>query len=449
MNCERASLFIVDQEMGKLEAYIGSSQKLVIDISEGIAGAAARSNETIIVNDAVEDARFSSHSDQTTGFKTRNLMACPGHDERQKCIVVLEVINRFGPGKYTLLDEILLEIMSDISACFVSHAKKNRELDRALEQRRLVMNTVPSLWRGFLEMDKIRFLQSIEEVVRNSVGAIAVCIYMRDMTFFKESEKEKEIKRQRLERRRNIRHDLQKQNNQGTSNNERSTHVNEIKNQRIMASLDVHRKRLKSSRSHKLMTKEHHRTSVVRKAKFIEIPYDKPGQGVVAQVMRSGMPVYCEDAYNEIAYNPLVDMDVEGLATIIQPVVSTEGIVIACIQAVFPTLRNRSKELLSEISEQLPPLFAATSVLDSLNGKSVAEQSFIMRKATVQIQTLFRQRRSRQDYKKKKDSARKMQALARGWNARNRRSYDTPSLSKGKVSGVLLNAFQEDEFQRM
>lgn len=438
MNCERASLFIVDHEFGKLEAYIGSSQKILLDLNNGIAGAAARTNETIIVNDCSKDPRFSSHSDRKLGFKTRNLMACPGHDEHQKCIVVLEVINRFGAGEFSMLDEILLEIMSDISACFVSHARKNRDLDRALEQRRLVMNTVPSLWGGFLEMDKIRFLQSIEDVVRKAVGAIAVCIYIRDMTFYKESEKEKEMKRQREERRRDIRKELSRvKNRKGLS---RPTKMKDSSS--MMLSLDIHRKALKSSRSYKTMTNDHHRASVVRKVSFIKNAYDEPGQGIVAQAMRSGVPVYCEDAYCEIAYNPLVDMDIQGLATVVQPVVNKDGIVIACIQGVFSTLRNRNKELLSEISCQLPPLFAATSVIDSLNGKSVAEQNFAVQKATIRIQTLFRQRRMRLDYQKKKTSVTKMQALSRGWKLRRRQLSTDNSLNKGKVSAQLLNAFE-------
>ena len=448
MNCERAALFVVDHEKGALEAYIGSSQKIYLDMNDGIAGAAARSNETIIVNDCSKDDRFSSRSDHQSGYKTRNLMACPGHDEHQKCIVVLEVLNRFGPGKFSMLDEILLEIMSDISACFVSHARKNRDLDRALAQRRLVMTTVPSLWGGFLEMDKVRFLQSIEDVVRNAVGAIVVCIYIRDMAFFKESEKDKEVKRQRDERRRNIRHELRKQHKQNelTGKKMPTSSRSENAKARVMASLDVHRNILRSSRSHKVMTKEHHRVSVVRKVDFIEVPFDQPGQGAVAQAMRSGGPIYCEDAYNDMVYNPLVDMDIQGLATIIQPVVNKEGIVIACIQGVFPTLRNRNKELLSEISEQLPPLFAATSVIDTLNGKSVAEQSFVMRKATVRIQSLFRQRRSRKDYQKKKSSAQRMQAVSRGWNTRKKRRMSSAhSLREGKVSAQLLNAFEDAE----
>ena len=139
-------------------------------------------------------------------------------------------------------------------------------------------------------------------------------------------------------------------------------------------------------------------------------------------------------------------MDIQGLATIVQPVVNKDGVVIACIQGVFASLRNRNKELLSEISEQLPPLFAATSVIDSLNGKSVAERSFVMRKATVRIQSLFRQRRSRKDYEKKKTSALKMQSVTRGWNTRrNRKTASAYSLEQGKVSAQLLNAFQHAE----
>lgn len=443
MNCERASLFIVDQEKEKLEAYIGSSQRIYLNINEGIAGAAARGNQTIIVNDTSKDPRFSSSADKKSGFKTRNIMACPGHDEHHKCIVVLEAINRFGSGDFTMLDEILLEIISDIAGCFVSHAKKNRDLERALQQRQLVMNTVPSLWGGFLEMDKVRFLQSIEDVVRNAVGAIVVCIYIRDMTFSKESESDKEVKRQREERLRGIRRDMA--NHRGVSKNKRQ--VNSDVPAQVMCSLDVHRGIIRSSRSYKVMTSEHHRASVWRKVKFIQASFDQPGQGVVAQVMRNGIPHCCEDAYSDLSYNPLVDMDIKGLATIIQPVVNKEGIVIACIQAVFPTLRNRNKELLSEISAQLPPLFAATSVIDSLNGRSVAEQNFVMRKATVQIQSLFRQRRSRLAFKKKKESAKRMQAATRGWRTRRRISEEDPSIEKGKMSCRLLMVIEEDEDQ--
>ena len=403
LNCERASLFIVDQENKKLCAYVGSTESILLDIGKGIAGACATTNTTIIVNDVTEDSRFNPASDKVSGFTTRNILAVPGHDEKGRCTVVLEVINRFGPGNFTTLDEILLEVIADISGCFVSHASTNRELDLALRQRKQVMATVPSLWGGFLKMSRTSFMQSIEDTVRKVVSATVVCIYMKR----KESEEE------------------------------------ESKNQ-SMQSLDLHRHPIRSYRPVKEMIHEHHHSGQWREHDITwkEDSIMELGQGVVANCMRTGAPRWIEDCYNCLDYNPLVDMDVQGMACVLQPVIK-KGIVIAVIQAVFPTLRTKDIEMLQEMSEQLPPLFDALNVIDELNGRSIMQHSLAVKKATVQIQSILRGRIQR----KRAAAVKKSAALSKKSVLGGRRLQRMASLEHGgeKMSVGLMRSLGIEE----
>ena len=383
LNCERASLFIVDRERKKLHAYIGTSKEILLDLNQGIAGAVARTNETIIVSNPLEDERFHGGSDKKNNFVTKNILACPGHDEKGRCTIVLEVLNRYGTGSFTTLDEILLEIIADISGCFVSHSQKNSDLDEALRQRTLVMTTVPSLWGGFLKMDRTEFMQSIEDTVRNAVGATIVAIYLKK-TIGEDDPEYLTLQERRKKSR-------------------QSSNKNIPTQQDIMYCLDVHRHPVRSYRSFNEMIHEHHHSVQWQQSgvKWNEYSIMEQGQGAVAKCMRTGMPIAIEDCYNCLDYNPLVDMDVQGMSSILQPVLK-RGIVIAVIQSIFPTVRKKQREMLREISEQLPPLFDAINVIDTLNGSSISKHSYMVKKASIKIQSLLRGKKVRKHAQLKK-----------------------------------------------
>ena len=415
LHCERASLFVVDSEKKKLHAYIGTSQEIEMDLNQGIVGAVVKGNATIIVDDVNEDDRHFNQADLDSGFKTKNMMACPGHDENGRCTVVLEVINRFGSGTFTTLDEILLEIIADISGCFVSHSKKNSELDNALRQRSQVMSTVPSLWSGFLEMDRTSFMQSIEDTVRNAVGATIVSIYMRK----KRDVNDIDEKTKKHNRKANVFNQIHSTND-------------------TMFQLDVHRSPVRSYRPFNEMVHEHHHASQWKtNIKWIEYSVMEPGQGVVAKCMRTGMPSQIEDCYNCLDYNPLVDMDVQGMSCVLQPIVK-KGIVICVIQAIFPTLRTKQSMMLREMSEQLPPLFDAINVIDTLNGESIMKHSLAVKKASVRIQSMLRGRQAR---RKKKNQHQKTKSILK--NYRHEKSNVTEKMSVGLASLVEADGHED------
>jgi GAF domain-containing protein len=81
----------------------------------GVSGWAAAHQQPIIVNDPVQDWRFSSLVDETFGFETYNLVALP-LVAQGRVLGVLEVLNKFSEKDYTERDLDLLGLLSLIAA---------------------------------------------------------------------------------------------------------------------------------------------------------------------------------------------------------------------------------------------------------------------------------------------------------------------------------------------
>src|SRR5579863_2367398 len=77
LDCDRASIFLLDREKGELwsKVALGSSEILRFDASEGIAGHAVQTGETVNVADAYSDTRFYTAIDNRTGYVTRTVLA--------------------------------------------------------------------------------------------------------------------------------------------------------------------------------------------------------------------------------------------------------------------------------------------------------------------------------------------------------------------------------------
>jgi len=79
LECERASLFIVDKVKKELWSKHASDEKNIIRLSigEGIAGTVAEQKELINLEDAYFDKRFNKENDTKTGFRTKSLICVP------------------------------------------------------------------------------------------------------------------------------------------------------------------------------------------------------------------------------------------------------------------------------------------------------------------------------------------------------------------------------------
>ena len=100
----------------------------------GVAGRVANEGKSLIVNDAQHDERFYAHTDQETGFQTRNILAVPlrGVVGTQG---VIEVLNRRDGRVFTEDDRFLLEAIADQAVIALENAQQFAQVDQALAWR--------------------------------------------------------------------------------------------------------------------------------------------------------------------------------------------------------------------------------------------------------------------------------------------------------------------------
>eukprot|EP01043_Picozoa_sp_COSAG02_P012568 COSAG02_NODE_486_length_21363_cov_22.137509_11_plen_1562_part_00 len=114
MNCDRASIFLIDQKTDELVIH-GSreddARNIRIPRTMGIAGISAATGEHLVINDTYNDPRFDPAVDSQTGYRTMQLMATAIRDETGAIVGVLQAINKlqdsngFGPEDSQLLEE--------------------------------------------------------------------------------------------------------------------------------------------------------------------------------------------------------------------------------------------------------------------------------------------------------------------------------------------------------
>lgn len=127
LNCDASSLFLYDEEKNDLyfEVVVGGAkgvQEIRVPMGEGIVGAAAKDNNTHIVQDTAADTRHFKKVDTSSGFVTRNLVATPMIRDG-KLIGVLEVLNKNDSKPFDEMDAKVLEIMAEHAAAAIVKAK--------------------------------------------------------------------------------------------------------------------------------------------------------------------------------------------------------------------------------------------------------------------------------------------------------------------------------------
>lgn len=125
---EAASLLLVDTDKKflRFEVALGpkgiEAKKFVVKIDEGIAGWVVKNNRSLIVNDVANDPRFNPVVQQSTGYKTQNMLAVPMR-VRDECIGVIEILNKGTDKGFVLEDLELLEIFANQAAIAYQNAR--------------------------------------------------------------------------------------------------------------------------------------------------------------------------------------------------------------------------------------------------------------------------------------------------------------------------------------
>jgi Nif-specific regulatory protein len=143
---DASSLMLTDAEKKALyfEVALGSRgnevKRFKVKMGEGIAGWVALHNKSIMVNDVESDKRHLRTISKQVGYPVKTMLAVP-LQVRDKCIGVIEVINK-GPEKYFTQEDLeWLEIFAGQAALAVTNAKS---FERAFNEIQLLQDRSPS-----------------------------------------------------------------------------------------------------------------------------------------------------------------------------------------------------------------------------------------------------------------------------------------------------------------
>ena len=110
LNADRATIFVLDREAGKLRsriAHTDASQPLIIEIpvGSGIAGRVAATAEVQNIPDPYNHPDFNAKVDRETGYRTRSILCMPIFDRNKNVFAVAQLLNKNGDGPFTAEDE--------------------------------------------------------------------------------------------------------------------------------------------------------------------------------------------------------------------------------------------------------------------------------------------------------------------------------------------------------
>ncbi len=180
MTAEASSVMLLNEETGMLECEIalGTVQEKVknniyLKLGQGIAGWVAQHGEAIIVPDVDSDSRFYSEIDNSTGFKTRSILAAP-LKVKDKVIGVAEVINRRDARPFTEDDLAIFTTFCRQVALAIENAKMHRYM---LEQQRMQqqLESAHSIQQSFMPQafphsDQDKYIVYAKNIPATSVG---------------------------------------------------------------------------------------------------------------------------------------------------------------------------------------------------------------------------------------------------------------------------------------
>lgn len=130
---ESSSLLLVDNENNKLyfEIALGPKgpavKRFTLNMGEGIAGWVAQNNTSLIVNDVDRDKRYYSDISEKVGYPTDSILAVPMRI-KDKCIGVIEIINKKKNSSFTNEDLQWLEIFAGQAALTIQNAKEYQKV---------------------------------------------------------------------------------------------------------------------------------------------------------------------------------------------------------------------------------------------------------------------------------------------------------------------------------
>lgn len=139
-NCEAGSLLLYNPENQELFFDVALGEKgekvkvIRLKLGQGIAGTVAQNKKSEIINKVQEDPRFYKWADETSGFKTINMLCIPVL-YKEELLGVLQALNKRNKKRYLPFNKTDLEVGEALSAQIavaLANAKMYEDLCKTL-----------------------------------------------------------------------------------------------------------------------------------------------------------------------------------------------------------------------------------------------------------------------------------------------------------------------------
>ncbi|XP_058446873.1 cGMP-dependent 3',5'-cyclic phosphodiesterase-like [Malaya genurostris] len=131
---ERCSLFLLDKHTGELVSKVfdgnEASKEIRIESGKGIAGYVAQTGKLLNIRNAYQHPLFYKGVDESTGFKTRNILCFPICDE-EGVIGVAQLCNKFNGFHFDKCDEEVATAFSVYCGISIMHALVHKQVQKA------------------------------------------------------------------------------------------------------------------------------------------------------------------------------------------------------------------------------------------------------------------------------------------------------------------------------
>ena len=154
LDCEAAAYFVYLPKAEQLvaRAAIGAAGHRVesrrVATGEGLCGWVAKFREPLLVDDAYSDQRFQKEFDESTGFKTRHVLAMPLFD-RMDLFGVLELINKRA-GPFDAADLALVQAACQAASLTLRALRLESTVDKVTAHNASILE---NLGGGFVAID--------------------------------------------------------------------------------------------------------------------------------------------------------------------------------------------------------------------------------------------------------------------------------------------------------
>lgn len=178
LEADRGTLYLLEKETGELRSSsaLGLAGKTIrLKLHQGVAGLVAATGQSIVVNDAYADARFSGAVDDATGYRTEQVLCVPIKGRRGEILGVLQLLNK--PNGFTPEDQEVLGLLASQTGVALANAQIYDGLRTSLDRLSRLMKVGTAISS---ELDLDALLRTISQTTSHLLQAERSTVFLVD-----------------------------------------------------------------------------------------------------------------------------------------------------------------------------------------------------------------------------------------------------------------------------